>query len=56
MHSPTYVLYLFNLLQKYRRKVEQKDADLNKVRMFAITTLISIALWCIIVSFAIVIF
>ena len=56
MHSPTYALYLFNLLHKYRKKVEQKDADLNSARGLVFSTLIGIALWCIIISFAIVIF
>ena len=56
MQSPTYALYLFNLLQKQRKKIEEKDTDLRGAKGIVIATLISIALWCIIISFGIVIF
>ena len=56
MQSPTYALYLFNLIQNYRKKVEQKDADFRPTTGLLIGTLISIALWSILISFAIVIF
>jgi hypothetical protein len=56
MNRTTYPLYLFSILQKHKEKTEQKDTDLRSAKGFVIATLISIALWCIIISLSIVAF
>jgi len=56
MNKTTYPLDLFTLLQKHRKRVEQQDKDLNGFGGLVIGTLVSIALWSIILSIGIVIF
>jgi hypothetical protein len=56
MNGATYPLDLFTLLQKHRKRFEQQDNDLKSAGGFLIGTIVSIALWCIILSIGIVIF
>ena len=56
MNGATYPLDLFTLLQKSRKRVEQQNKNLNSAKGFVIGTLVSIALWSIILSIGIVIF
>lgn len=56
MNGATYPLDLFTLLKKHRKRVEQQDNDLKSAGGFVIGTIVSIALWCIILSIGIVIF
>jgi hypothetical protein len=56
VYRATYPLYLFSILQKQRKKIEEKDTDLRGAKGIVTATLISIALWCIIISLSIVAF
>ena len=56
MVETTYALNLFNLLQKYKRKVAPKDDGFEGPRGLVIAFFISIALWCLMISIGIVIF
>jgi hypothetical protein len=56
VYRTTYPPYLFYILQKQRKKIEEKDTDLRGAKGIVIATLTSIALWCIIISLSIVAF